>query len=363
MVASGLHSNQISQETKYRTCHGTVFLSQSFFYQLPLKTSAHLNRVHWTIHIRGPSFVLAMASPLESTYGIWLIAFFLQTILYGMGILQAYLYFFWYSNDTLLVKTTVCVYVFRASTHCLESFQLSTLFGATYHHLINGFGNFPQLLLISLHSGTAQYLSAFIVQMRAKNPYFAHSIYALHKNDKILPFAIVVSSLAALGQVVVISRIPSFADIDQIKTTTIINCVASILCDTLVTGGLCWRLHISRTGIQATNNLLNYLIIFAINRGILTRITTILQIILFFARPNTFYFFAMIWLSSKLYMNNMLATLNTRQHAKRQYVPVNHIVLSSVTSHPRFNCTLPGAQSLTVSTEENGKSGDVKFML
>ncbi|KAJ7463615.1 hypothetical protein FB451DRAFT_1265042 [Mycena latifolia] len=316
----------------------------SFFYQLPLKTRVHLNRDHHAIPIRGPSFVLAMASPLDSTYGIWLIAFFLQTILYGMGILQAYLYFFWYSKDSVLVKTT-----------------LSTLCGATYHYLIDGFGDFAQLLQVhwlDLTQLLATYLSAFVVQI-----YFAHSIYALHKNDKILPLAIVASSLAALaGGVGKDSRIPSFADIDQTKTTTIINCVASVLCDSLVTLGLCWRLHTSRTGIQATNNLLNYLIIFAINRGMLTSITAILQIILFFARPNTFYFFAMIWLNSKLYMNSMLATLNTREHAKRQQVPGDHMVLSSVTSHPRFNHTPPGAQSFTMSPE-NGKSGDAKFML
>ncbi|KAJ7460230.1 hypothetical protein FB451DRAFT_1270664, partial [Mycena latifolia] len=323
-----------------------------FFYQLPFKTRVHLNRDHRAISIRGHSFVLAMASPLDSTYGIWLIAFFLQTILYGMGILQAYLYFFWYSKDSVLVKTTVILVV------CLESFQLSTLCGATYHYLIDGFGDFAQLLQVhwlDLTQLFATYLSAFVVQL-----YFAHSIYALHKNDKILPFSVLVSSLAALaggvGQVVVASRIPSFADVDQTKTTTIINCIASVLCDSLITLGLCWRLHTSRTGIQATNNLLNYLIIVAINRGMLTSITAILQIILFFARPNSFYFFAMTWLNSKLYMNSMLATLNTREHAKRQQVPGDHMVLSSVISHPRFNHTPPGAQSLTVSPE-NGKSG------
>jgi hypothetical protein len=34
-----------------------------------------------------------MSSPLDSTYGVWLVALFLETILYGMGVLQGWIYF------------------------------------------------------------------------------------------------------------------------------------------------------------------------------------------------------------------------------------------------------------------------------
>ncbi|KAJ7836002.1 hypothetical protein B0H13DRAFT_2369049 [Mycena leptocephala] len=92
-----------------------------------------------------------------------------------MGLLQVYLhvainhlsldlitsnrYFFWYGKDARVLKIAVgpllrtnfgeltaipqvIIVVF------LESFQLATLFASTYHYLIDGFGNFPQLLEI-----------------------------------------------------------------------------------------------------------------------------------------------------------------------------------------------------------------------
>ena len=42
----------------------------------------------------------------------------------------------------------------------------------------------------------------------------------------------------------------------------------------------------------------------------------LLNLVLFLALPGTFYFFIGLMPSSKLYMNTMLATLNTRQHIR-----------------------------------------------
>ncbi|KAJ6509112.1 hypothetical protein DFH09DRAFT_274954 [Mycena vulgaris] len=301
-----------------------------------------------------------MAGPLDSTYGIWLITLMLQSILYGMGLLQAYLYFFWYSKDSWAVKNIVILVIF------LETFQLTTLFASTYHYLIDGFGNFPQLLAIywlSLAQLLATYLSAFVVQA-----YFAHSIYVLYREDKILPLAILVSALVAvgagIGQVVVAADLVSYVELDKVKTTTTINCTFSVLSDILITTGLSWRLHSARTGMQATNNLLNYLIIFAINRGMLTMITAILELVLFFALPGTFYFFAMIWFSGKLYMNSMLATLNTRQHALKQQYAGDHFHMGSVSTSQTLSGTDPNSRvRVTVATEEHRAREDGKFML
>ncbi|KAJ7850136.1 hypothetical protein B0H13DRAFT_2360851 [Mycena leptocephala] len=314
-----------------------------------------------------------MAGPLDSTYGIWLITLFLQTILYGMGLLQAY--FFWYGKDARVLKIAVgpllrtnfgeltaipqvIIVVF------LESFQLATLFASTYHYLIDGFGNFPQLLEIywlSLCQLAAAYLSAFVVQV-----YFAYSIYRLGSGEKILPFAILICSLAALGQVVVAADLVSYAQLDEVKSTTVVNASCSVLSDVLITAGLSWRLHSARTGIQATNNLLNYMIMFAINRGALTMTTAILELILFFALPGTFYFFGMIWFTGKLYMNSMLATLNTRSHASsRLHGGGERIAMGSVSgSESQRNNAIPGRVQVKVTTEDTKRDAiDGKYVL
>jgi hypothetical protein len=48
-----------------------------------------------------------MASPLDSTYGVWLVSLFLEMILYGMGILQTWIYFAACPTDMLSLKWMV----------------------------------------------------------------------------------------------------------------------------------------------------------------------------------------------------------------------------------------------------------------
>jgi hypothetical protein len=36
---------------------------------------------------------LRMSTSLDSTYGVWLVSLFLETLLYGMGVLQTWIYF------------------------------------------------------------------------------------------------------------------------------------------------------------------------------------------------------------------------------------------------------------------------------
>jgi hypothetical protein len=48
-----------------------------------------------------------MASPLDSTYGAWLVALFLETFLYGIGALQTWLYFAGRPTDCPPTKITV----------------------------------------------------------------------------------------------------------------------------------------------------------------------------------------------------------------------------------------------------------------
>ncbi|KAJ7914772.1 hypothetical protein B0H13DRAFT_2324957 [Mycena leptocephala] len=279
-----------------------------------------------------------MSNPLSSTFGIWLIALFLQSILYGMGLIQAYLYFFWYHKDNWGIKGTVI------TMPVLETFQSSTFFAAVYAYLIEDFGHPEKLAFIpwrehflwqSLAQLCALYTSTFVAQT-----YFASSIYFLRKQDKILPTVIVILSLVGFGagiaQVFLAVHLKQWIELPKTSAATNTQAALSLTCDVLITVGLCWRLHKNRTGIQSTNRLLNFLIMTAINRGVLTMITALLNMILLLTQPGTFYFQLMLLLSGKFYMNSMLAMLNTRQHAysvgKYGNTGVEHISMPSFSS-------------------------------
>ncbi|KAJ6628284.1 hypothetical protein B0H10DRAFT_1990761 [Mycena sp. CBHHK59/15] len=271
-----------------------------------------------------------MASPLAHTFGIWLVALFLQAILYGMGLLQIYLYFFWYNKDRWSIKATVIIVAI------LETVQISTFFSAAWSWLIDGFGDFNNLRFFSwqaLAQLAALYTSTFVAQT-----YFASCIYLLHKKSIILPAVIVTLSLVGLGgglaQVILAVKLKTFDQLPHTSAATNTQAAVALTCDLLITVGLCWRLNNNRTGIQSTNKLLDFLITTAINRGVLTMITALMNMILFLTQPGTFYFMLSLLISGKLYMNSMLAMLNTRQHAVSLHgsTMVDHISMPTLSS-------------------------------
>ncbi|KAJ7488297.1 hypothetical protein FB451DRAFT_1553724 [Mycena latifolia] len=252
-----------------------------------------------------------MASALAPTFGIWMVALFFMSILLGMGLLQVYLYFLWYSKDNWGIKGTVILLT------VLEVAQSALFFSATYTLIIDGFGNFEGLNLIPWQATTQLlllYISTFVAQS-----YFSYCIYILQKRKIWFPLLIVVLSLVGLGggvaQFILTLRVSHFTDLPSTSAATNTQAALALTCDVLITVGLCWRLNTSRTGIQSTNQLLNFLIMTAINRGVLTMVTAALNMILFLSQPGTFYFMFVLLISGKFYMNSMLAMLNTRQHA------------------------------------------------
>ncbi|KAJ3918764.1 hypothetical protein F5877DRAFT_78702 [Lentinula edodes] len=295
---------------------------------------------------------------VASTLGIWVISFFLATMyvvrlsipsgpesskiyrLYGMGVLQAWLYFHWYPQDGWKLKSLVLTVLI------LETVQVTTFFAATYNVIIKHFGDWAAVLAITwLHSTQllAGYLSAFVVQM-----YFACTIYLLNGPGLqrwVFTIPIVLSAVVelamTLGQAIEITFLSSFTQIE--KTTWIYSLLSACTfsCDVLIAFAIYVTLTGKRTAIQEiagvqyfpsrSNTIIRKLIIYAINRGVLTAIAAAVNLILFLAMPNTFYYFIGLLTSSKrayhaltisislivprpVYMNSMLAALNSRQY-------------------------------------------------
>ncbi|KAL1677176.1 hypothetical protein EV122DRAFT_266264 [Schizophyllum commune] len=251
-----------------------------------------------------------MASPLDSTYGMWLVFLFIMAILYGVGLLQAFLYSRWHRNDPRWVQALVPWY-----------------FDSTYHYFVSEFGNaqafdFSPCLLSLIRTYDSrltlpQYLSAFLVQF-----YFATTIYLLKPEAW---YATVLIGLLALGsmgaglaQTVRTAEIASLTRLAETKAITTVQAGLAFGCDLAITVTLCATFNSFKTGFKSTNTLLNTLMIYAVNRGILTAVCALLNLVLFLRTEGTFYFFIGLMPSSKLYMNTMLATLNTRSHLKKQ---------------------------------------------
>ncbi|KAJ7131922.1 hypothetical protein C8R46DRAFT_1362551 [Mycena filopes] len=263
---------------------------------------------------------------MASTYGAWFTSLFLETILYGIGILQTFLYFQWSSKDSWSIKTPVLVVLF------LETTQILFFFRSSYFRFVQSFGVLlGDLIWSDSLQLLANYLSAFTVQL-----YFATRIYRLtHTRIRVFKYSVVgiyivvllaVTQMAAgLTQTILTYKLRSYAKLEQTKAITTLQTAASLACDIVITLYLCFFFAKSKSGLPRTERLLNSLMINAVNRGMLTAISSALTMILFLVSPHTLWFFLSIAPNSKLYMNSMLATLNMRDYMGRK-IPTGYSV-------------------------------------
>ncbi|KAJ7618528.1 hypothetical protein FB45DRAFT_931852 [Roridomyces roridus] len=254
-----------------------------------------------------------MVTELDATYGVWLVSLFVETFLYGIGFLQIYRYFASVPKDRAFIKFTVLGILF------LETVQIIFFFYSSYDRFVNRFGE-PQLNLIWADSLQllAAYLGAFVVQI-----YFAHRIHRLTQGRSkfsisafglYIIFALAfVSIVAGVVQTATSYHLRSYLKLDQTKAITTVQAASALACDLLITIYLCLFLRRQKGEFMRTNSLMDSLIHDAINRGTLTAVSSGLNMALFLALPNTFWFFLGLAPNSKLYMNSMMSTLNGRE--------------------------------------------------
>ncbi|TFK69953.1 hypothetical protein BDN72DRAFT_896853 [Pluteus cervinus] len=90
---------------------------------------------------------------------------------------------------------------------------------------------------------------------------------------------------------------------------------SAIACDVVITFGMVINLYRSRTGIRRTNEVLNLLIMFTVNTGLLTVILSTASLICFFVLPTSVLaYVALELIIPHCYINSLLAILNSREY-------------------------------------------------
>nr|GAT49941.1 predicted protein [Mycena chlorophos] len=250
--------------------------------------------------------------PLDTTVGVWLVCTFVACVLQGAGMLQAFLYFVWYPKDPWITKATVITLVI------LQCIQMSSAIANVWVWFIEGFGDFNSL--DTIHVEDMLQLVALFASVWVAQLHFARTIYQLMKGNLIIPILIVIVACASLGsgigQVVKAVHLGRYHLLGATSTTSNLQAGFALAGDVLITGALCWRLNEGKSGgMQSTNRVLNFLILTAVNRGVSTMIFAVINIALFVSQPGTMFFMIGILISDKLYMNSLLAILNTRDYA------------------------------------------------
>ncbi|KAK0460557.1 uncharacterized protein EV420DRAFT_1641103 [Desarmillaria tabescens] len=121
------------------------------------------------------------------------------------------------------------------------------------------------------------------------------------------------------------------------KIITAVETGAAAACDISITATLCVLLRINRTGIKSTDSALDSLIILAINRGTVTSLSAVVELILYLARPESMLFALVFFPSTQFYVLSVVGSLNYREHVRAARDQKRQWSISNIVINDSFN--------------------------
>ncbi|KAL7284841.1 hypothetical protein ACG7TL_002154 [Trametes sanguinea] len=239
-----------------------------------------------------------------------IIGFAFSAVLYGITIMQAYVYYRRYPRDDLWLK------IFIASLLIIDTLTTAFAGQGLHTYAVDDYLQPEKLGTIVWSLIVEDYLcivAAVLVQI-----YFAQRLWILSHGNWMLTGTIAILAVISLATGTWICADMFMAPSISLYATILARVLAAIcsgsraLADVLISGGLCYYLHTSRTGLKQSNTLIDRLMVYAIQRGLVTTICQGFDFITILAFPTSLVYLPVILILSKLYIIALLATLNVR---------------------------------------------------
>ncbi|PPQ95577.1 hypothetical protein CVT26_008605 [Gymnopilus dilepis] len=245
---------------------------------------------------------------LHNTFGAAFIGLVIASLLHGVSIVQAW-YYFLHQQDTWSLKTLV------SSVMIFDTIHQILITHTVYTYTVTNWGNADELgvivwsmLVEVLFNG----LTAFLVQS-----FLALRVWRLSNRGKLITGAVGILVLGEFGCVIAYTilslQLKTYAQLGELKFLSILVNALAAAGDVLIAATLCTLLHMSRTGFQRSDTMINKLILFAVNTGFLTSLCAVASLISIVVAGNTFLYIAFFFCIGRLYTNSLLATLNARK--------------------------------------------------
>ncbi|KAG0701645.1 hypothetical protein DFH29DRAFT_1000054 [Suillus ampliporus] len=248
---------------------------------------------------------------ISNTFGAGFIGGMVTAILYGITTLQTYLYYVYYPRDDKNLKVLVAV------VWVIDTLHVSLMCHALYHYLVSSFGD-PDALNTGVWSLFTS-LGLNICMAVLVQTHFAFRILYLTRSSirwwltGFIMLFVVAHFGFGLETVVLMFIKKEFSALSQITLYAATPfAVAAVLSDVLIAITLSVLLHGNRSPVVETNALVNTLIVYAINRCLLTSAVAVAEVIMFAISPKSLWFLAIDFVIGKLYANSLLASLNSR---------------------------------------------------
>ncbi|KAF8889447.1 hypothetical protein CPB84DRAFT_1449062 [Gymnopilus junonius] len=255
---------------------------------------------------------------LDGTLGAAYLGVLFGAILYGITSVQTFLYFHDSRDDGRLLKLVVLF------LWLLDTIHLALICHGLYFYMVTNFGDFA-VLASPTWTLIAQVYLTTISDLIVRG-FFCRRVFILCSRRKVLawvlPTIIIMLSLtvAACGCGFA-SRsfvLKTYKKMSEAAAMLYVSLGLAVAAGGIIAASLCTLLLQSRTGFKRTDSILSFLMAFSINTGLLTSVCAIACFVTYALWPQRFIFMGIYFALSKLYVNALLASLNTRSSLRNQ---------------------------------------------
>ncbi|KAI0761936.1 hypothetical protein BD413DRAFT_700017 [Trametes elegans] len=295
--------------------------------------------------------------PLQDFSGCAVIGFPLSTTVYGITVLQTYLYFRRYPEDSIYLKGLV-------SNSALDTLTIALITHAIYSYFVLDLGRYADLAVLPWSVSVEVFITDIItvtVQL-----FFAQQLYRISHGNKLLAGIIVFFTIPVMA-VGLFSVVENFqirlfpVTIPLVSALGGMQAAVALTGDILITGGLCYYFNHSRSGWASTNMLIDKLMVYAIQRGALTTIFQGVCLVTLVALPSRHIYVVFSMVVGKLYVNSLLASLNVRASLHRESLAQNK---ETSTVNFATQPTIPAprtTQALSVASASSADSSNLEL--
>ncbi|KAI1787187.1 hypothetical protein LXA43DRAFT_720638 [Ganoderma leucocontextum] len=252
---------------------------------------------------------------LMGTYGPLLIGALLSCVLYGMAVIQIFLYFSNYERDSIWMKLYVVL------VWAIETASTTCVLAALWPVLILKWGSLHELSLTQspmLHRVWMTGLGTFLVHM-----FYIYRIYMVNGRKPLLPCLLIPFTLYQMIETCVYvhsglsngalstlsgNTLTALGMSGRAAIAFIDIAIAALMVHALLKGGV--------PQFKSSRKMIFRLVILTINTGLWTAVFAILVLIMIIPYQNELYYTAVDFPLTSLYLNSLLANLNAREYVR-----------------------------------------------
>jgi len=200
------------------------------------------------------------------------------------------------------------------STVFLDTVHLSFVIHTVYHYLITNYYN-HDALGVMIWSVSLEALPTGVTAALVQS-FYAHRVYKMSHQNVLLTglILLIVLATSACGTawVVLALEAQTYERLLHISPLTISINALSTSADVIITVTMCFMLYQTRPASLETESMVNRLILFTINTGLLTSLCAVASLISLILSPKTLIYASFYFCIGRLYSNALLASLNAR---------------------------------------------------